>query len=75
MIELKLKCVAEDGGVYWVDTITSNEDSVANLIAEGQIAPCDRWREVARLYKGQLAAKQRELVSLREALQRKDEAA
>ena len=70
MCDIGLKCRAEDGTNYNRRTITNNEDHVANYIAEGQTHESDRWKEIARLYKGQLAAKQRELNEAREQLRK-----
>lgn len=66
--EMPLSVADEDGTIRNVMSIASNEDHVGNLIAEGHVAEKDRWREVARLYKGQLAAKQRQLVDCQRRL-------
>lgn len=62
MMVVSVRCRAEDGTLYSVETIASNEDYVANLIAEGHCSEVVRWKEVARLYRAQLRAKQRQLV-------------
>lgn len=59
-----MKVKDESGEVRSVYSIASNEDHVGNLIAEGDLQEADRWREVARLYKGQLDASARKVKRL-----------
>lgn len=61
----------EDGTLRQVDTITCNEDSVGNRIAEGYIQEADRYRELARLYKAQFIAGRNDHIARTAALDRK----
>lgn len=68
MQDVTMKVKDESGAVRSVLTIASNEDHVGNLIAEGQLQESDRWREIARLYKGQLDASARKVKRLMDVI-------
>lgn len=64
--ESRIQCRAEDGTIYEVMTITSNEDHAAAAIFEGSLQEQDRWREIARVYRCQLNAAHLETLRLGE---------
>lgn len=59
---IRLGVKYEDGTKKKVWSIASNEDYVSNLIYEGLLSEEARYKELTRLYKSQLEAKQREFM-------------